>query len=147
VEVLSKFAEIEHVDFPDFPYGLILSTILYSEGTAAFRELVDSGPMQQMQNHANRIGGYIGMTISAVDYLQAQSVRKHARIAIDQMLSKYDTVLGPTTTSVARRIDQPFNSPGRPKSNGAEPPDPPRADLVPGGNIAGVPALTILKGS
>jgi Asp-tRNA(Asn)/Glu-tRNA(Gln) amidotransferase A subunit family amidase len=66
----------------------------------AFRELVDSGRMQQMQNHADRIGGYIGMTISAVDYLQAQRVRKHARIAIDQMLSKYDAVLGPTTPSV-----------------------------------------------
>jgi aspartyl-tRNA(Asn)/glutamyl-tRNA(Gln) amidotransferase subunit A len=145
VEVLSKFAEIEHVDFPDFPYGPILSTILYSEGTAAFRELVDSGGMRQMQNHADRIGGYVGMTVSAVDYLQAQRVRKHARIAVDQLLSKYDAVLGPTTTSVASRVDQPFNSPRRPKST-AEESDPPRAALVPGGNIAGVPALTIPNG-
>lgn len=145
VEVLSKFAEIEHVDFPDFPYGAILSTILYSEGTAAFRDLVDSGRMREMQNHADRIGGYIGMTISAVDYLQAQRVRKPARMAIDTLLSKYDAVLGPTTTSVAHRIDQPFNRPGG-AGRGAARPATPSVALVPAGNIAGVPALTVPNG-
>jgi aspartyl-tRNA(Asn)/glutamyl-tRNA(Gln) amidotransferase subunit A len=146
VGALAKFADIEHVDFPDFPYGPILSTILYSEGTAAFRELVDGGQMRQMQNHADRIGGYLGMTISAVDYLQAQRVRKKARNAIDQMLSKYDAVVGPTTTSVAGRIDQPFDTSARPQRNAAKPPDPPPDALVPGGNIAGVPALTVPNG-
>jgi aspartyl-tRNA(Asn)/glutamyl-tRNA(Gln) amidotransferase subunit A len=146
VEVLSEFSEIEHVDLPDFPYGPILSTILYSEGTAAFRDLVDSGRMREMQNHADRIGGYIGMTISAVDYLQAQRVRKHARIAVDQLLSKYEAVLGPTNPSVAHRIDEPFNGPARPETGAAGPADPQPAALVPAGNIAGVPALTVPNG-
>jgi hypothetical protein len=47
------------VDFPDFPYGAILGTLLRVEGTAAFRELVDTGHMREMQNHADRISGYI----------------------------------------------------------------------------------------
>ncbi|HEY2014776.1 MAG TPA: amidase [Bryobacteraceae bacterium] len=146
LEVLSKFSEIEHVDFPDYPYGAILSTILYSEGTAAFRELVDTGRMREMQNHADRIGGYIGMSISAVDYLQAQRVRKIARAAVDGLLSKYDAVLGPTTTSVARRIDEPFNRAVQPGRAAAAPAGPPTVALVPAGNIAGVPALTIPSG-
>jgi Asp-tRNA(Asn)/Glu-tRNA(Gln) amidotransferase A subunit family amidase len=145
LEPIARFATVEHVDFPDYPYGAILSTILYSEGTAAFRELVDTGRMREMQNHADRIGGYIGMTISAVDYLQAQRVRKLARLAVDQLLSKYDALLGPTTTSVARRIDEPFNrppQPGRGASGGAAP----AVALVPAGNIAGVPAITVPNG-
>jgi aspartyl-tRNA(Asn)/glutamyl-tRNA(Gln) amidotransferase subunit A len=146
LEVLSKFAVIEHVDFPDYPYGAILSTILYSEGTAAFRELVDTGRMAEMQNHADRIGGYIGMSISAVDYLQAQRVRKLARNAVDELLSKYDAVLGPTTTSVARRIAEPFNRPTQPGRTTAAPAGPSQVALVPAGNIAGVPALTIPSG-
>jgi len=144
--VLSKFADIEHVDFPDFPYGAILSTILYSEGTAAFRELVDNGDMRQMQNHADRIGGYIGMTISAVEYLQAQRVRKLARIAVDGLVSKYDALLGPTTTSVARRIAGSFNQTAPPQRGAARASGGPQAALVPAGNIAGVPAITVPNG-
>ncbi len=149
VEVLSKFADITHdIEFPDFPYGQILSTILYSEGTAAFRELVETGRMREMQNHADRIGGYIGTTISAVDYLQAQRVRKLARLALDELLSKYDALLGPTTTAVSRRVDEPFNRPAAGGSRGATSaaPQPQAAPLVPAGNVAGVPAITVPNG-
>ncbi len=149
VEVLSKFADITHdVEFPDFPYGQILSTILYSEGTAAFRELVETGRMREMQNHADRIGGYIGMTISAVDYLQAQRVRKLARRALDELLSRYDALLGPTTTAVSRRVDEPFNRPAAGASRGATSavPQQQAAPLVPAGNVAGVPAITVPNG-
>jgi aspartyl-tRNA(Asn)/glutamyl-tRNA(Gln) amidotransferase subunit A len=77
VKVISNFADVSRdVEFPDYPYGAILGTILYSEGTAAFRDLVDTGRMREMQNQADRVGGYIGMTVSAVDYLQAQRVRR-----------------------------------------------------------------------
>ncbi len=149
VEVLSKFADVTHdIEFPDFPYGQILSTILYSEGTAAFRELVETGRMREMQNHADRIGGYIGTTISAVDYLQAQRVRKLARQALDELLSKYDALLGPTTTAVSRRVDEPFNRPAAGASRGAASatPQPQAAPLVPAGNVAGVPAITVPNG-
>ena len=146
VKVISRFADVSRdVEFPDYPYGAVLSTILYSEGTAAFRELVDTGRMRQMQNHEDRIGGYIGMTISAVDYLQAQRVRRIARQAIDQLLTKYDAVIGPTTTAVARRIDAPSGrgaQPGRQAAPGGVQMIP----LVAAGNIAGVPAITVPNG-
>jgi Asp-tRNA(Asn)/Glu-tRNA(Gln) amidotransferase A subunit family amidase len=142
VDVLSKFADVEHVDFPDYPYTAILSAILFSEGAAAFRELIDTGRMHEMQNHADRVGGYIGMTVSAVDYLQAQRVRKLARIAVDRLLVRYDALLGPTTTSVAHRIDEPFRPPSAAATRSGNTVTP----LVPAGNIAGVPAITIPNG-
>jgi aspartyl-tRNA(Asn)/glutamyl-tRNA(Gln) amidotransferase subunit A len=106
-----------------------------SEGTAAFRELVDSGRMRQLQNRVDRIAGYVGTTISAVDYLQAQRVRKLARLAVDELLSRYDALLGPTITSPAARIDQTINR----TALAAVP-------LVAAGNIAGLPAITVPNG-
>jgi len=147
IEACSGFADVTRgVEFPDYPYGAILGTILYSEGTAAFRDLVETGRMREMQNQADRIGGYIGMTISAVDYLQAQRVRKIARKAIDELLSKYDAVIGPTTTAVSGPVDQPFNR--RPPTGATATPPPGGAPvaLVPAGNIAGVPAISVPNG-
>ena len=143
VAVVSKFADVsKDVEFPDYPYGAILGTILFSEGTAAFRELVDTGRMREMQNQQDRINGYVGMTISAVDYLQAQRVRRLARLAIDELLAKYDAVIGPTTTAVSGRVDQPFNR----AAAGPRPSGPPPIPLVAAGNIAGVPAITVPDG-
>jgi aspartyl-tRNA(Asn)/glutamyl-tRNA(Gln) amidotransferase subunit A len=104
--------------------------------------------MREMQNHADRIGGYIGMTISAVDYLQAQRVRKPARMALDDLLSKYDALVGPTTTAVSRRVDEPFNNGAARPAAGGRPANlqPQTAALVPAGNIAGVPAITVPNG-
>jgi aspartyl-tRNA(Asn)/glutamyl-tRNA(Gln) amidotransferase subunit A len=99
-----------------------------------------------MQNQADRIGGYIGMTISAVDYLQAQRARKPARIALDELLGKYDALLGPTTAAVSRRVDEPFNRPAQPTAAGARPGGPRGTALVPAGNVAGVPAITVANG-
>ena len=53
--------------------------------------------MRQMQNQGDRTAGYIGMTISAVDHLQAQRVRRLGRQAIDQFRAKYDAVIESTT--------------------------------------------------
>jgi aspartyl-tRNA(Asn)/glutamyl-tRNA(Gln) amidotransferase subunit A len=147
VKVISNFADVSRdVEFPDYPYGAILGTILYSEGTAAFRDLVDTGRMREMQNQADRVGGYIGMTVSAVDYLQAQRVRALARKAIDQLLAKYDAVIGPTTTDVSRRVDEPFDPAPQPGSRPAATSGPQPIPLVAAGNIAGVPAITVPNG-
>ncbi len=135
LEAVAGFAKIERVDFPDYPYEAILDTILLSEGTAAFRELVDSGRMRQLQNRVDRIAGYVGTTISAVDYLQAQRVRKLARLAVDELFSRYDALLGPTITSPGARIDQTIKR----TALAAVP-------LVAAGNIAGLPAITVPNG-
>jgi aspartyl-tRNA(Asn)/glutamyl-tRNA(Gln) amidotransferase subunit A len=145
VAVMSRFADItSDVDFPDFPYGAIISTILYSEGAAAFRELIDTGRMREMQNPADRIGGYIGYTISAVDYLRAQRVRKPARRALEELLGKYDAVIAPSAGAVARRVEENFNRPTTPDRT--RQPGPEAPSLVQAGNIAGMPGLTVPNG-
>jgi aspartyl-tRNA(Asn)/glutamyl-tRNA(Gln) amidotransferase subunit A len=146
VEVLSGFCDVTHdVSFPDYPYTPILWTILGAEGTSAYRELVDSGQMRELQNQGDRIGGYVGYMIPAVDYLQAMRVRKVARLAMDEFLGQYDAVVAPSSGGGSRRITESFDRPAPPSSGGRSSGQQGPA-LVPAGNIAGVPGLTIMNG-
>jgi aspartyl-tRNA(Asn)/glutamyl-tRNA(Gln) amidotransferase subunit A len=101
--------------------------------------------MRELQNQGDRVGGYIGSMISAVDYLQAMRVRKIARLAIDQVLTGYDALIGPSSESGGRRVVETFNRPVRPAAD-KKPGLPHDAALVPAGNLAGVPGLTIPNG-
>jgi aspartyl-tRNA(Asn)/glutamyl-tRNA(Gln) amidotransferase subunit A len=142
LNVLAKFADIiPGVELPDFPYGPMIGTIMAAEGTAAFRELVDSGQMREMANEVDRVNGYVGMMISAVDYLQAMRARKPARIALDQLLGKYDALIAPTTSTVAPRVDQPFHGYGR-----AYPGSDKTVSLFAPGNLTGVPSISVPNG-
>jgi aspartyl-tRNA(Asn)/glutamyl-tRNA(Gln) amidotransferase subunit A len=77
VKVLAEFADIgQDVELPNYPYGPILGTVMAAESAAAFREQVDSGQMREMANSVDRVDGYVGSLISAVDYLQAMRVRR-----------------------------------------------------------------------
>ena len=146
VAVLSGFCDIVHdVEFPDYPYTPILWTILGAEGSSAYRNLIDTGQMRELQNQGDRIGGYVGSVISAVDYLQAMRVRAVSRRALDVFLAQYDAVIAPSSGAGSRRITESFDRPVQPASGG-RPSAPPGPALVPAGNIAGVPGLTIPNG-
>jgi aspartyl-tRNA(Asn)/glutamyl-tRNA(Gln) amidotransferase subunit A len=142
VKVLAEFADIEHdVELPDYPYGPILGTVMAAESAAAFRELVDSGQMQEMANSVDRVDGYVGSMISAVDYLQAMRVRRPPRLALDKLLAGHDALIGPTTATVAPRVDERFSGYGR-HYVGAEK----TVSLTSPGNVTGVPAITLPNG-
>jgi aspartyl-tRNA(Asn)/glutamyl-tRNA(Gln) amidotransferase subunit A len=142
MKVLGNFSDIIHdVELPEFPYGPMLGTIMSAEGTAAFRELVDTGRMRELANEADRIHGYVGMTISAVDYLQAMRARKPARIALDALLVKFDAIIAPTTATVAPRVDEQFHGYGRRFAGAGQ-----TVSLFSPGNLTGVPAITVPNG-
>lgn len=142
LSILSKFADIvRDVELPDFPYGVMLGTIMSAEGTAAFRELVDTGRMRELANEADRVNGYVGMMISAVDYLQAMRARKPARLALDRLLASYDALIAPTTATVAPLIDEPFRGYGRAYAGAGR-----TVSLQSSGNLTGVPAITVPNG-
>ena len=143
MNVLRKFADITHdVELPDFPYGPMLGTIISAEGTAAFRDLVDTGRMRELANGVDRVNGYVGMMISAVDYLQAMRARKPARLALDELLGRFDAVIAPTTATVAPRLDEQFHDYyGRHYAGASK-----TVSLLASGNLTGVPAITVPNG-
>ncbi len=139
VDVLKRHADIEpDVALPDLPYGPVVGIIVNAEGASAFRDLIESGRLAELQNPRDRIGGYVGMTVLAVDYLQAQRVRTRIRRALDELLSRYDALIAPTRATVAYPIGVEFER-AYPGVGGGPP-------LIPAGNAAGAPALSIPNG-
>ena len=139
LKVLGKFCQItEDVAYPDLAFGPVVSTLINAEAASAFRDLLDSGRASQLRAANDRWGGYAGATILAVDYLQAMRVRTGMKKALDELYAKYDALVAPSRSTVAYPIDVEFEKayPGK----GGGPP------VIPAGNIAGQPALSVPNG-
>lgn len=149
LQALSKFADITHdVDFPDYPYGPMIQTIVNAEGASAFREIIDNGRVHELENPVARVSGYVDTTVSAVDYLQAMRVRKIARIKLDELFGKYDALVAPTMSDTSGRVGERWSKAYLPPAtrSAAEHHGPPSVSLLPVGNLAGVPGITVPNG-
>ena len=59
LKVLGTFADVvPDVEFPDFPYGPAVGTIVAAEGASAFRDLIESGRAKELKVPNDRWGGY-----------------------------------------------------------------------------------------
>jgi aspartyl-tRNA(Asn)/glutamyl-tRNA(Gln) amidotransferase subunit A len=148
VKVLSQFADISRdVKFPDYPYAQMIGLIIAAEGASAFRDLMDTGREQELQNQTSRTTGYADAMVSAVDYLQAMRVRKLARRDMDTFLANYDAVISPTMGAVSRRVDELWDLTQTPATpTPARPLSSPSFSLLPAGNLGGIPGLTVPNG-
>jgi aspartyl-tRNA(Asn)/glutamyl-tRNA(Gln) amidotransferase subunit A len=147
VDVLRDFAAVEEdVPFPDFPYRAAVELIVAADSAAAFRGLIESGAVKQLQDKSDRIGGFAAMMTLAADYVDAQRLRLKVRAALDELLARYDAVVAPTYGSTARPIGYDFDKPPAP----APPPlaeDAPRPPAtIQAGALAGLPALCLPMG-
>jgi aspartyl-tRNA(Asn)/glutamyl-tRNA(Gln) amidotransferase subunit A len=84
--------------------------------------------------------------VAAVDYLQAMRVRKIGRIALDQVLKPFDALIAPSSTSFPGLVTESFRRRATQTPSGKQPHGETEAALVPAGNIAGLPGLTIPNG-
>ena len=139
LQVLAKFADIvEDVEFPKFPYGPVVSTIVDAEGASAFRDLLESGRTAQLRAASDRVGGYAGMAVLAVDYLQAMRIRPFIQQALLDLYAKYDALVAPSRATVSMPIDKDFDK-AYPGIRGGP-------AVIPAGNLAGQPAISVPNG-
>jgi aspartyl-tRNA(Asn)/glutamyl-tRNA(Gln) amidotransferase subunit A len=146
VEVLRNFAQIdEEVVFPDLPYGAAVEVIVSGDAASAFRGLIESGAVKQLQDRADRRGGFSAMLTPAADYVDAMRLRVRMRAELDALLSRYDAVVAPTYGRTAPSVGYDFDQPKEPAPTFPE--EAPRAPaLIPAGNLAGLPALGLPTG-
>lgn len=138
LDVLKKFATVEmDVKLPDFPYGPAVGTIVDAEGASAFRDLIESGRVQQLTAPKDRVGGYSGLLVTAVDYLHAMRLRAPMRRAWKEMFSKYTFITAPSRATVAYPIDKTFEQ-AYPNINAASP--------IAASNLIGAPGISIPNG-
>ncbi len=138
LDVLKRFASVEmDVKLPDFPYGPAVGTIVDAEGASAFRELIESGRVQELASPTGRVGGYSASLVTAVDYLHAMRLRAPMRRAWNEMFSKHGILVAPSRATVSYPLNKTFDQayPGI----GASSP-------IGASNLVGVPGLSIPNG-
>ncbi|HEX3723792.1 MAG TPA: amidase [Nitrolancea sp.] len=137
-DALSSVATLEEFSLPDYPYGDVYAIVLSAEGAAAFENLIDGGVISGLTAPEDRLGGYAGSTITAVEYLRAMRVRRQINDDVDARLSRYDAILHPSGNTVASPIGVNFEEYARPWSR--------RNVLTSLGNLSGFPAISVANG-
>jgi aspartyl-tRNA(Asn)/glutamyl-tRNA(Gln) amidotransferase subunit A len=138
VEVLKRFGTVEmDVKLPDFPYGPAVGTIVDAEGAAAFRDLIESGRVQQLASPNGRVGGYSASLVTAVDYLHAMRMRIPMRRAWNEMFKKIDVLVAPSRSTVSYPINKTFDQ-AYPGIAATSP--------IGASNLVGVPAISVPNG-
>jgi aspartyl-tRNA(Asn)/glutamyl-tRNA(Gln) amidotransferase subunit A len=138
-EILKQFAHVTpDVELPDFPYGPVIDIIVNAEGASAFSDLIESGQVQELKAPKDRIGGYVGLTVSAVDYLRAMRVRGLMKQPMDHLLSQFDALIAPTLPTVSYPIRVEFEK-AYPENEGGP-------AVIPACNAVGVPAISVPNG-
>jgi len=126
------------VEFPDFPWGPAVGTIVGAEGASAFLDLLESGDASKLRCPADRTGGYSGLLVPAVDYLQAMRLRRPMRAAMKSLYERFDVLATPTRATVSYPTDKEFGQ-AYPGVSGGPP-------VIPAGNLTGLPALAVPNG-
>ena len=124
---------------PDFPYGPIISAIISVDAASVFEPLIASGKVDELADQKQIAGLKAGLEIPANVYLKAMRVRRLAQEAMHKLLGEVDVLLTPGRLGPAPKIDEPLDvRPDRPR-----PKDAGLTPLIPAGNLAGMPALSL----
>jgi Asp-tRNA(Asn)/Glu-tRNA(Gln) amidotransferase A subunit family amidase len=86
------------VALPDWPYGA-LNLILFAEGAAAFEELTLSGQASQLKSQVSDAWPNLfreSRFLSAVDFVQADRLRRKVAIEMARVFSRVDLLLVPS---------------------------------------------------
>jgi aspartyl-tRNA(Asn)/glutamyl-tRNA(Gln) amidotransferase subunit A len=138
--IRSLGVQVTEAKMPDFPYSPVIGTIISSEGSAVFEQLIKSGKVDQLADQHQIAGLKAGLEIPANEYLKAMRIRSLIVEAFHDLLSTVDVLIAPTRFDPAPKITQPLDQRGGART---APTTPGLTTLIPAGNLAGLPALTI----
>jgi aspartyl-tRNA(Asn)/glutamyl-tRNA(Gln) amidotransferase subunit A len=136
--IRSLGVQVAETKLPEFPYGSVIGAIISAEASAIFEPLIKSGQVDQLADQHQIAGLKAGLEIPAKDYLKAMRIRSLIQEAFRDLLSTVDVLMAPTRLDPAPKITQPLDRRPRPASPAAG-----LTALIPAGNLAGLPALSI----
>jgi aspartyl-tRNA(Asn)/glutamyl-tRNA(Gln) amidotransferase subunit A len=140
--IRSLGVQVTEAKLPEFPYGAVIGTIISSEGSAIFETLIKSGKVDQLADQHQIAGLKAGLEIPANEYLKAMRIRALIQEAFRDLLSTVDVLIAPTRFDPAPKITQPLDRRANDRPNNDRP-TPVFAGLIPAGNLAGLPALSL----
>src|SRR5579864_5581883 len=68
----SNLLKVSNISLPEGPWETAAGVIVSVEGAAAFRDLIESGKVAELNDPLGRIGGYMNEAISASDHMTAE---------------------------------------------------------------------------
>jgi aspartyl-tRNA(Asn)/glutamyl-tRNA(Gln) amidotransferase subunit A len=127
---------------PDFPYGLVIGTVIDCEAASVFETFIRSGEVDQLADPTQVNGLKASLDYSALDYLKAMRIRSQIQRAFRELFAEIDVLVAPSKFNLPERVDQPFDAQER-----ARAPKPVNkgvgADLIQAANLCGLPGLSI----
>lgn len=138
--IRSLGVQLSEAKLPEFPYGPMINTIISAEGSAVFEPLIKSGRVDQLADQHQIANLKAGLQIPANEYLKAMRIRALMQEAFRDLLSITDVLIAPTRFDPAPKIAQPLDAS---PSDRPIPAAPGLRALIPAGNLAGLPALSI----
>jgi aspartyl-tRNA(Asn)/glutamyl-tRNA(Gln) amidotransferase subunit A len=132
--------KLKEVRLPEFPYGELVNTIISGEAGSIFETLISSGKVDELADAKQIAGLKAGLELPAKDYLRAMRVRTLVQDAIREIFASIDVLLTPTRFSTASKISEPLD---RGLGDRPMPQDRGLSALIPAGNLAGIPALSL----
>ena len=133
-------ATLVETKLPDLPYGPLTGTIISAEGSSVFEPLITSGKVQELADAKQIAGLKAGLEISANDYLKAMRIRTLVQQKIRRLFADVDVLVSPSRFGPASKVTEPLDkhAPGQ-----STPKDAGLSALIPAGNLAGLPALSL----
>jgi aspartyl-tRNA(Asn)/glutamyl-tRNA(Gln) amidotransferase subunit A len=132
--------KVKEVELPEFPYGPVTGTIIDAEGSTIFEPFIKSGDVDQLADVDQIAGLKAGLEIKAKDYLRAMRIRRLIQKEFREIFVDVSILVTPTRFGVAPSAFEPLDQPGperpKPESRGL-------SSLIPAGNLAGLPALSL----
>src|SRR5207248_1803531 len=101
-------------------------------------DLIESGRARELRFPGSRWEIYAAAMTLAVDYLDAMRLRAGMKRALDGLYAKYDALVSPSRSTVAFPINVDFTE-AYPGFTGGPP-------VIPAGNLAGQPAVSVPNG-
>lgn len=125
---------IVETKFPESKLPSAAGTIIAAEGAKEFRELIESGRVDQLADAQQIEGLKNGLKIPAADYLKALEAQRSVTNEFPKFFHEQcDVYLAPSRLAPANPADRPFD---RTRGGG-------RTWTIPVGNLAGLPALSL----
>ena len=126
---------VSDAKLPDYPYDETAVLVIVVEAAAAFEPLITSGRVRELVEPAARWAGDAAKSISGVDYVRAMQARRLIQQAFDEMFRRYDLLISPTMPIVAAKLTDKLETAFAYTDS-----------LGSGGNLAGLPALSMPSG-
>ena len=133
--VKSLGVKMKEIQLPDFPYGALVGAIIAGEAGSIFEDFIRSGKVDQLADPHQIAGLKAMLDMPATEYLRAMRVRSLVKAAFHDLFLNCDMVLAPTRLGPADKVAEPLDTPGPPTKS--------RGGLIPGGNLAGLPAMSL----